>query len=108
MSPEPAEKEAATALTELCTPIKQKGKRQRKTPLYFKTRKITRIRHGKPQSPTKVPIFIEDSPKQQEKIAPLIKTQGEGSLAQISPKSPITYERRPMTRSTSSNGKDIL
>jgi len=55
-----------------------------------------------------VPIVIEDSPKQQEKMAPLIKTQEERSSAQTSPKSPITYVRRPVTRSTLSKGKDIL
>ena len=38
---------------------------------------------------------------------PLIKTQGEGSSVQTSPKHPITYKRRHVTRSTSSKGKDI-
>lgn len=44
MSPEATEREATTALTAHSTPIKQKGKRQRQNPLYFRTRKITRIR----------------------------------------------------------------
>ena len=102
VSPKPTEKEAATVLTALSTPIKKKGKRQRQTPLYFRTRKITRIMQGQPQTSTKVPIVFEDSPKNQENIAPLLKNQGEGSSGQASPKSPITYVRRPVTRSASS------
>ncbi len=43
VSPEATEREAEAALTALSTPIKQKGKRQRQTPLYFRTRKSTRI-----------------------------------------------------------------
>jgi len=39
---------------------------------------------------------------------PLIKTQGEGSSGEISPKSHIIYVRRPVTRSVSSKGKYIL
>jgi len=94
VSLEPTEREATTSLIALSTLIKKKGKRQRQTPLYFRTRKSTRIRQGKPQTPTKIPIVIENSPKQQDKMP--------------SPKSPITYVRRPMTRSTSSKGKAIL
>lgn len=77
-------------------------------PLYFRTKKSTRIRQGKPQTPTKVPIVIEESPKQYDKMTALIKTQEEGYLAQNSPKYLITYVRRPITRSTSSKGKNIL
>lgn len=94
VSLEPNEREASTTLTTIITPIIKKGKRQRQTPLYFKTSKSTRIRQGKPQTPTKIPIVIQDSPKKQEKIP--------------SPKSLITYVRIPMTRSTSSKGKEIL
>jgi len=94
VSPKPTKREVAAALTALTTPIKQKGNRQRQTPLYFKTRKSTRIRQEKPQKPTKIPIVIEDSPNKKEKMP--------------SPKSPITYVRMPMTRSTSSKGKAIL
>ena len=108
VSLEPTEKEAATSLTTLSTPIKQKGKRQRQTPLYFRTRKSTRIRKGRPQTPTKIPIVIEDSQKQQEKIPLLEKNKGEGSSGQASPKSPITYVRRPITRLASSKGKGLL
>jgi len=79
-------------------PIKSKGKRKRQTPLYFRTRKSTRIRKGRPQTPTKTPIFIEDLPKQQEKAVPLRKNEGEGTSKQASPKSPITYVMRPVTR----------
>jgi len=88
------ERGATTTLTALISPIKQKGKRQRQTPSYFRTRKSIRIRQGKPQTPTKIPIVIEDSPKQKEKMP--------------SQKSPISYVRRPMTKSTSSKGKEIL
>lgn len=108
VSPEHTEREATTALTSLNTPIKQKGKRQRQTPLYFRTRKSTRIRQGKPQTPTKIPIVIEDSPKQQEKMPPPMKKKERRSSAQISPESPITYVKMPVTRSTSSKGKEIL
>lgn len=74
--------------------VKKKGKIRRQTPLYFRTRKSTRIKQGKPQTSTKIPIDIEDSPPQRDKMP--------------SPKSPITYVRRPNTRSTSSKGKEIL
>lgn len=63
VSPEPTEKEVATALTALSTHIKKKGKRQRKTPLYFRTTRSTRIWQGKPQTSTKSLIVIEESPK---------------------------------------------
>jgi len=76
VSPEPTEKEEVASLTTLITPLKKKDKRLRKTPLYFRTRKSARIREGKPQTPTKIPIFIEDSPKQKESMASLKKTQG--------------------------------
>ena len=48
LSPEPTEKEATFALASLSTPIKSKRKRQRKTPLYFKTRRSISIKQGKP------------------------------------------------------------
>lgn len=51
VSLEPTDREAAASLTALSTS------------LYFRTRKITTIRQGKPQTPTKTPILIEDSPK---------------------------------------------
>jgi len=37
-----------------------------------------------------------------------MKTQGEGSSGQASPKSPITYVRSPITRFASSKGKGII
>lgn len=46
--------------------------------MYFRARKSTRIKIGKPQ-PSKVPIVIEDSPYAQGKESPS--------------KAPITYER---------------
>ena len=94
VSPNSIEREVVATHTALSTPIKQKGKRQRQTPLYSRTRKSTRIKLGKPQTSTKIPIEIEDSPTQKDKM--------------LSPKSPITYVRRPTTRSTSSKGKAIL
>ena len=48
MSPEATEREVVAVLTTLSTPIKKKGKIRRKTPLYFRTRKSTRIKQGKP------------------------------------------------------------
>jgi len=57
ISPEPTEKDATTSLTVLSIPIKKKWKRQRKTPLYIRKRKITRIRQGRHQTPTKIPIL---------------------------------------------------
>jgi len=71
VSSESTKKEALVALTTLSTPIKSKGKRQRKTPHYFRTRKSTRIKKGRPQIPTKILIIIEDSLKEQEEVVPL-------------------------------------
>lgn len=48
VSTEPTKKEAATALTSLSTPIKSRGKRQRKTPLYFRAGRSTRIKQWRP------------------------------------------------------------
>jgi len=47
--------------------------------MYFRARKSTRIKTGKPQPSSKVPITIEDSPSTQGKESPS--------------KAPITYER---------------
>jgi len=47
--------------------------------MYFRVRKSTRIKTGKPQPSSKVPITIEDSPSAQGKESPS--------------KAPITYER---------------
>ena len=91
--PEATKREAIASLTTLSTLVKQKCKR-RQAPLYFRTRKSTRIKQGKPQISTKTPIEIEDSPTQRDKMT--------------SPKSPITYIRRPSTRSNSLKGKSIL
>ena len=62
VSLEAPKRELVAALTTLSNPIKQKGKRRRQTPLYFRTRESTRIKQGKPQISTKIPIEIEDSP----------------------------------------------
>ena len=103
VSPKPTKKEAVVALISLGTHIKPIGKRQRQNPLYFRTRRSTRIKQGRPQTPTKTPIIIEDSPKGQEKlVSPEMKGEY-GTSKQASPMSPITYFRRPVTRSTSAN-----
>jgi len=94
VSPEATERELVAALTTLTTLIKKKGKRKMQTPLYFRTRKSTRIRQGKPQTSTKIPIQIEYSPTQKDKMP--------------SPMSPIAYVRSLTIRSTSSKGKAIL
>lgn len=108
VSPEPIEKEVTTTLTSLSTLVKSKGKMQRQTSLYFRTRMSTRIKQGRPQTPTKTPIVIADSPNKQEKEAPLKKNEREGSSKQVSPKSSVTYARRPITRLASSKGKGLL
>ena len=78
VSPKTLEREAATTLTALSTLIKPKQKRKRKKSMYFKARKSTRIKSGKPQPSSKLPITIEDSPT----------IKGEESPS----KTPITYE----------------
>ena len=69
MYPEVSEGEAATTITTLGTPVKKKGKIRRQIPLYFRTRKSTRIKQGKPQISTKNPIEIEDFPTPRDKEA---------------------------------------
>ena len=76
---ETLEREAAAALTALSTPIKPKQKRKRQVSMYFRASKSTRIKIGKPQPSSKVPITIEDSPFAKGKESPS--------------KAPITYER---------------
>lgn len=79
VSPKTLEREAAAPLTALSTPIKPKQERKRQTLMYFRARKSTRTKTGKPQPTFKVPIIIEDSPSTQGKESPS--------------KAPITYER---------------
>jgi len=101
LSHEPTEKEADVALTTLCTHVKSKSKRQRHTPLYYKTRMSTRIKLGKPQTPTKTATIIYDSPKEQENIVSLEIKGEEGTSKQASAQSPITYVRRNVAKSKS-------
>lgn len=61
--------------------------------MYFKARKSTIIKTGKPQPSSKTLINIEDSPSAKVKESPS--------------KTPITYERRTTTSSTW-KGKTIL
>jgi len=62
LSPETLAREAAAIIATLSTPAKPKEKRKRQTSMYFKARKSTRIKMGKPQPPSKEPIIIEDVP----------------------------------------------
>ena len=58
MSPEVPKRKEAASIIALNTPVKKKGKRRRQTPLSFRTRKSTRIKQGKPQISTKIPIHV--------------------------------------------------
>lgn len=60
-SPETLAREVAAVLAALSTPPKQKGKRKRQTSMYFKARRSTRIKAGRPQPKSEVPIVIEDT-----------------------------------------------
>jgi len=100
--PEPTEKEAIAALDALSTPIKSKKKRQRQTPMYFKTRKSTRIGQGKSQTPTRTPIFIEESPSKGEELEHIERKVEETTPPRAILKTPITYVRKPVARETSS------
>jgi len=71
--------------------------------MYFITRKSTRIRQGKPQTPARVPIIIDESPKKNEEIG-----CSEGKIKEVTPpktktKSPITLVSSPTTRSVTFN-----
>ena len=60
-------REATTMLAALSTPTKQKGKRKKETSIYFKARRSTRIKVGRPQPQSKEPIAIKDTtPKPKE------------------------------------------
>jgi len=79
-------REVATILAALSTLAKPKGKRKRQPSMYFKARKSTRIKMGKPQPHSKEPIIIEDAhtAKKEESLS----------------KTPITYERGSPRAST--------
>jgi len=62
VSLEGPEREAVATFIALNTLVKNKGKRRRQSPLYIRTRQSTRIKQGKPQISTEIPIEIEDSP----------------------------------------------
>lgn len=49
-------------LATLSTSPKQKEKRKREPPLYFKARRSVRIKTSRPQPPSKEPITIVDTP----------------------------------------------
>lgn len=65
-SPETLARKATIILAALSTLAKQKGKRERQTSMYFKARRSTRIKVGKPQPPSKEPIIIEDAPTEKK------------------------------------------
>ena len=79
MSPKATEKEGVDALPALSTPIKSKGKRQRYTPLYFRTRRSTKIKQGRHQTPTNITIILEESLKEQYNLVPLVNKGEEGT-----------------------------
>ena len=79
-------REVAVVLAALSTPAKQKGKRKRQTSMYFKARRSTRIKVGKPQPQSKEPIVIEDTPTKKKEESPY--------------KISITYERGSPKTST--------
>lgn len=62
VSPETLAREVAAIVVALSTPAKQKGKSKRQPSMYFKARKSTRNKMGKPQPPSTEPIIIEDVP----------------------------------------------
>lgn len=57
-SPETLASEAVVMLVALSTPPKQKGKRKRQTSMFFKARRSTRIKVGRPQPQSKESITI--------------------------------------------------
>ena len=79
-------REVAAVLATLSTPPKQKGKRKRQTSMYFKSRRSTRIKVGRPRPQLKEPIVIEDTTTKPKKESP----------SKIS----ITYERGSPKTST--------
>ena len=58
--------------------------------MYFRTRKIQRLRHGQPHTPTKIPITIQEAPKKDDEMR-----VEKGKLQDVtSPlRTPVTYLR---------------
>lgn len=56
--------------------------------MYFRIKKITRIRQGRPQTPTKVPTIIDESLREKEEIGP-----NDGKIEEVTPKkqNQVTY-----------------
>jgi len=92
------EQEVATTLPTLGTPVKPKRKKSRPSQMYLGTRNTTKIRQGKPQTPKRVPIIIDESPSKKEEIGP-----SEVKIDEVTPKtktkSSITLVSRPTTKS---------
>ena len=69
-SPETLEREAAVALTTLITLVKPKQKTKRQTSMYFRARKSTRIKTGKPHPSSKIYITIKYLPSAKVEESP--------------------------------------
>jgi len=67
--------------------------------MYFRTKKNTRIREGKPQIPTKFHIIINESPSKKEEIGPSEGNNQEVTPPQRKTKSHVTSVSGPTTRS---------
>lgn len=85
-------------LATLGTHIKPKRRQLRQGPLYFKIGRSTRIRQGKTQPPTKVPITIEESTSKKEEVGPDEGKIEEISSLKIKTKQPVLPVGRPTTR----------
>lgn len=83
-------------LATLGAPIKPKIRQPRQGPLYFKTKKSTRIRQGKPHPPSKIPITIDESARKKGEVA-----FSEGNIEEVtSPEAKTKQPMLPMGRPT--------
>lgn len=64
------EQEVVATLATLGTLVNTIRKQSRPSQIHFRTKKSTRIRQGNPQTPTRVPIIIDESPSKQEELRP--------------------------------------
>lgn len=82
----------ATTLGTLSTHVEPKRRKKKKGPLFFKTRKRTSIRQGKPQPHSKIPITIDESLGKKEEMRPI-----EGKNEEVtSPKEKTKQHMMPM------------
>ena len=89
ISPGTIEMEVDVTLDTLSTLLK--AKRKILTPMYFNTRKSARVKQGRPQTPTKSPTTIKQSPNKKDE-----RGSDEGNIQEVtSPKkTPMTYTTR--------------